>query len=123
MIVDPGAILVALAVVASKVAVLVALVGSFVAIPATSALAEGTSNPNTNRLQVPVSGVVQSVGTFAGTFSISKFAIQNQALVAIGQLTGTVTDSNGTTLRTIVTQVAMPVSKAPRTPSLIRFLS
>lgn len=93
--------------------VLVALIGSLLAIPATSAFAQGGDNPNTNRLEVPVTGTVQSVGTFAGTFSISRFAIQNQALVAIGQLTGTVTDSNGVTLRTIVTQVAMPVSKAP----------
>jgi len=97
----------------SKVACLVALIGSFAAIPATSAFAEGGSNPNTNRLQVPVSGVVQSVGTFAGTFSISKFAIRDQVLVAVGQLNGTVTDSNGVTVRTIVTNAVMPVSKAP----------
>lgn len=97
----------------SKVAVLVALVGSFVAIPATTALAESSNNPNTNRLQVPVTGVVQSVGTFAGTFSISRFAIKGQALVAVGQLNGTVTDSNGVTVRTVVTSAVMPVSKAP----------
>ena len=97
----------------SKVAVLVALVGSFVAIPATSALADGTNNPNTNRLDVPISGVAHGVGTVAGTFAISRFALQNDKLVAIGQLTATVTDSNGAVVRTIVTQVAMPAKKAP----------
>ena len=101
----------------TNVAVLLALVGSFVAIPATSALAQGGNNRNTNRLEVPVSGVVQSVGTIAGTFSISRFALDNQRLVAIGQLTGTITDSNGVVVRTIVTQVAMPVSKAANAPA------
>ncbi len=97
----------------SNVVVLAALIGTFVAIPATSALAQGGNNPNTNRLEVPVSGVVNGVGTIAGTVAISRFAIQDQVLVAVGQLTGTVTDSNGTIVRTIVTNVAMPVTKAP----------
>jgi hypothetical protein len=48
-----------------------------------------------------------------GTVAISRFDIQNEILVAVGQLTATVTDSNGVVVRTIVTSVAMPVSKAP----------
>jgi hypothetical protein len=97
----------------SKLPVLAALIGALLTIPAAPALAQGGNNPNRNRLDVPVTGVVQSVGTFAGTVAISRFDIQNQALVAIGQLTGTVTDSNGVVVRTIVTNVVMPVSKAP----------
>lgn len=97
----------------TNLAVIVALVGSFVAIPAAPVAAQVGANPNTNRLEVPVSGVAHGVGTVAGTFSISRFALQNNALVAIGQLTATVTDSNGAVLRTIVTQVAMPATKAP----------
>lgn len=96
----------------TNLAVIVALVGSFVAIPAAPALAQGGNNPNTNRLELPISGVAHGVGTVAGTFSVSRFALQNDALVAIGQLTATVTDSNGAVVRTIVTQVAMPASKA-----------
>lgn len=95
----------------ANVAVLAAMIGSIVAISATPALAQGGNNPNTNRLEVPVSGVVQSVGTITGTFSISRFAMQGQTLVAVGQLTGTVSDSNGAVVRTIVTNVAMPVTK------------
>ena len=96
----------------SSLPVLVALIGSLVAIPATSALAQSSSNKNTNRLAVPVTGTVATPGDFAGTFSIGRFDIQNEKLVAIGQLVGTVTDSNGAG-RTVVSTVALPVSKAP----------
>ena len=95
----------------SGLAALAALVGSLVTIPATSALAQGGNNPNTNRLDVPITGVVQNVGTIAGTFKISKFDIQNGVLVAIGQLNGTMTDTSGN-VRTVVTTIAWPVADA-----------
>ena len=91
----------------TRLAAVAALVGSLVAVSSTSALAQ--NNPNRNRLDVPINGVVQNVGTIAGTFKISKFEIQNGALVAIGQLTGTVTDTAGG-VRTIVTNIAWPVA-------------
>jgi hypothetical protein len=96
----------------SSATVLVALIASFVALPASRAFAQGGSNPNTNRLEVPVTAVVQNVGTMAGTFSISKFAIENGALVAKGQLNGTVTDTAGNVVKTIVTTIAWPVEDA-----------
>jgi hypothetical protein len=95
----------------SSALVLVALIGSFVAVPATRAFAQGGNNPNTNRLEVPITGVVQNVGTLAGTFSISRFAIEDGVLVAKGQLNGTITDTVGIA-RTIVTSVAWPVANA-----------
>ena len=94
---------------------IVALIGSFLAIPAASALAQGGSNPNTNRLEVPIAGVVQNVGNLTGTFSISRFAIQDNVLVAIGQLNGTYTDAAGVA-RTIVTQIAWPVASGGSSP-------
>ena len=54
----------------SRVVALVALVASFTALPAASAFAQ--INPARNRLDLPVSGVVQNVGTLAGTLSISR---------------------------------------------------
>ena len=96
----------------ANLAVIVALVGSFVAIPAAPALAQGGNNPNTNRLEVPITGTATG-GTVSGTFAISRFALQDGKLVAIGQLAATITDSNGANVRTIVTQVAMPAAKAP----------
>jgi hypothetical protein len=91
----------------SQVAVLASLVGLLLAIPAADAVAQ-----NRNRLDVPVNGVVQNVGTIAGTYSISRFAIRNGGLVVIGQLTGTVTDTTGAVVRTIVTNVSVPVMNA-----------
>lgn len=86
---------------------LAALAALVVSLVATPALAQGGSNPNTNRLDIPVNGTVVD-GTVAGTFKISKFAIQNGQLVALGQLNATVTDPAG--VRTIVTSVAWPVA-------------
>ena len=95
----------------SGVTVILALIGSLLAIPAPLAFGQ-SGNPNTNRLDVPITGVVQNVGTFVGSFKISKFAIQDNTLVALGQLNGTVNDTAGTAIRTIVTNIAMPVANA-----------
>jgi hypothetical protein len=95
----------------STLAIVFALIGSFMTMHAAPALAQGGSNPNTNRLEVPITGVVQNVGNVTGTFKISRFAIQDGTLVAIGQLNGTYTDATGVA-RTIVSQVAWPVENA-----------
>jgi len=106
----------------SRLAILTAVIGSLVAIPAAPALAQGGNNPNTNRLEVPVSGPVTTTagvpaGTFAGTVSISRFAIENERLVALGQLRGAVTDPTGNVGSTIVTNVTMPVDNASGSPA------
>ena len=102
----------------SGLAAVAAIVGSLVTIPATSALAQGGNNPNTNRLDVAVAGdvtkaidgVVHTVGTFAGTFKIGRFAAGEPGkIVAIGQLNGTITDTAGNT-RSVVTDIVMPVT-------------
>src|SRR6187401_1549413 len=68
-------------------------------------------NPNQNRTVVPISGTVDNLaGTLTGNFAITRFASQNGALVAIGTLTATVTDEAGNILRTIIQQIAVPVS-------------
>jgi hypothetical protein len=101
----------------TNLAVLFALVGSFVAIPATSALAQsgtGRGHDRDNpapRLEVPITGLAEGVGTFAGTLSITRFAIENQRLVAVGQITGAVRDTTGRVLRAVVSDVSVPVSK------------
>jgi hypothetical protein len=93
----------------SGYAVLVALVGSLVAISPSLVSAQG-GNPNTNRLDVPISGVVAGVGTLTGNFAISRFVIENGQLTAVGTLTATVTDTAGNVARTLATQLAMPVT-------------
>ena len=87
--------------------VLVALTAALVTMPAATANAQ---NKNTNRLTVPITGTAAGVGSVAGNFAISKFEIRDQRLVAVGQLTATVTDATtGAAIRTFVTEMAMPV--------------
>lgn len=93
----------------SRLAVLASLTGVLLAIPAADTFAQ---NPNRNRLDVPITGVVQTVGTLTGTFAVSRFEIQDGALVAVGQLTGTVTNASGVVVRQIVTNVSWPVASA-----------
>src|SRR5688572_33414266 len=95
----------------ATLAVAFALIGSFMTMPAAPAFAQGGNNPNTNRLQVPITGAAASVGALTGTFSISRFDMQDGALVAIGQLNATYKDAQGVA-QTIVTQVAWPVADA-----------
>ena len=92
-------------------ALLGALTAALVTMPAATANAQ-QNNPNRNRLDVPITGTATGVGTVAGNFAISRFAIQDNQLVAIGALTATVTDTTGVVVRTIVTQIAMPVANA-----------
>jgi hypothetical protein len=80
------------------------------ALPTPAAEAQGT-NPAINRLTVPISGNVNgATATLTGTFQFAQFAIQNGSLVAVGTLTASVTNGGGTVLRTIVQQVAIPVT-------------
>jgi hypothetical protein len=72
-----------------------------------------------NRFIVPISGTVDGVAqTLTGTLAITKFATQQNPatqqnqLVAIGTLTATVLDATGNIVRNIVTQVAVPVTTA-----------
>ena len=89
--------------------VLVALTTALVVTPAATASAQ---NKNTNRLVVPITGTAAGVGAVAGNVAISRFEIQDGRLMAVGALTATVTDATGNVIRTIVTQVAMPVNNA-----------
>ena len=89
--------------------VVAALTAALVTAPAAAANAQ---NRNTNRLIVPVTGTAAGVGNVAGNLAISRFDVQNGTLVAIGQLTATVSNTAGQVVNTIVTQVAVPVANA-----------
>jgi hypothetical protein len=60
-----------------------------------------------------VVGGTSSTGTFAGTFDLNRFAVQNGALVAVGTLTGTFTD----TTTGVVTTITDAVVRIPVTAS------
>ena len=65
-----------------------AMLGTLLLVPATAASAA----PTTSSLSIPVSGTVAGVSSFVGSFDVTRFAIQNGQLVAVGNLTGTLTD-------------------------------
>jgi hypothetical protein len=72
---------------------------------------------------VPITGTFTDAaggtGTFVGSFDISRFAVQNGGLVAVGTLTGTLTDSVGTVLGTVSRQIALPVTIAQATCQIL----
>jgi hypothetical protein len=74
-------------------------------------------------LTVPVTGTftdaVLGTGTFVGSFDIQRFAVQNGALVAIGTLTGTLTDSLGNVLGTITRSLTLPVGNISATCEIL----
>jgi hypothetical protein len=106
----------------SGIAALAVLVGSLVAISPSLAAAQ-SSNPNTNPLAVPITGTATDaanvVANLTGTLAISRFAVQNGTLMAVGTLTATITDAAGTVLRTFVSNVAVPVVDADGTCDIL----
>jgi hypothetical protein len=59
-----------------------------------------------------VVGGTSSTGTFAGTFDLNRFAVQNGTLVAVGTLTGTFTSATGvvTTITDVVVRIPVTAS-------------
>ncbi|MGC5016977.1 hypothetical protein [Micromonospora sp. DT47] len=64
-------------------------------------------------MSTPVTGsftdALGGTGTFAGTFTPTRFVNQNGQLAAVGTLTGTLTNSVGTSLGAVTRQVTVPV--------------
>jgi hypothetical protein len=85
------------------------LVMGLLAVPFSAAAAQ----PAAAALTVPVTGSTGSGGTFNGAYTIQRFATQGSNLVAIGTLTGTVTDAAGTAVGTVTdVPVTIPVAAA-----------
>ena len=68
---------------------------------------------------VPVTGTftdaLGGVGTFTGNFDITRFVSRNGQLLAVGSLTGTLTDSLGNVIGSITQLVTIPVFGAAGT--------
>jgi hypothetical protein len=67
-------------------------------------------------LTIPITGTftdaLGGVGQFTGTFDLQRFAVVNGQLVAVGTLTGTLTDSAGTVLGSIVRTIRILLDSA-----------
>src|SRR5207248_6354033 len=81
------------------------------ALPAVKSRAAPPTNSVTNRLTgLPVSGTTSAGGTFKGILNVTSFAVQNNSLVALGTLNGTVRNSAGKVIGTVNQAVTLPVS-------------
>jgi hypothetical protein len=84
--------------------------------------AQAPQRPTTG-VTVPIDGLIGTAPgaepsvPIAGTFTVQRFAQQDGALVAIGTLAVTFTDTATEASRTIVSQVAIPVNQEQLTAS------
>ena len=72
-------------------------------------------------LATPITGTADN-GSFAGTFTPSKFSAQNGNLLATGVLTGTVSDSSGAAIGTVTRTVTMPATIAAVTCQVLNLV-
>ena len=92
--------------------------GAGVASAAPSAPAAAAPVP---ALATPITGTADN-GSFAGTFTPSKFSAQNGNLLATGVLTGTVSDSSGAAIGTVTRTVTMPATIAAATCQVLNLV-
>jgi hypothetical protein len=88
-------------------ALLLAMVGGPAGAAASTAPASAVSG-------IPVTGTFTDAagpGAFSGTLDITRFASQNGRLVAVGTLSGTLTDANGMTRSVANRPVTLPVTR------------
>lgn len=67
-----------------------------------------TAQPATGVLSFPVN-FVSALGSFVGSFNVTQFAVQQGQLVAIGTLTGTVTNAAGVVVGTVNQALTLPL--------------
>jgi hypothetical protein len=81
-----------------------------------TAAAQGPA-PQASTITVPITGTGGG-GTFAGTFTLQRFANQAGQVVALGVLSGTLTAANGT-VTSVIKNVALPAAIADATCQIL----
>jgi hypothetical protein len=84
------------------------LAGALALAPFSLVSAAARNNTCSSGLSIPIQATSTDQGSFTGALEIRKFAAVDKQLVALGTLTGTLTDENGVTSG-IVRNVALPV--------------
>ena len=82
--------------------------------PATAALAAPTPAPQAGGggFTIPINVTDPAQGSFVGSLTITAFRVVNNALVAVGRVTGTLTDENGDVVG-IIRNVLLPIIGQP----------
>jgi hypothetical protein len=75
----------------------------------------GAAKQCPNGLTIPINATSTDQGSFVGMLEIRRFAAVNGAPVALGTLTGTLTDENGV-MTSVIRNVALPVVLPTTTP-------
>ena len=83
----------------------------------TTPVVTSAQGPNQPTVTIPVVGS-GTAGTFTGALTITQFAVQNNQVVALGTVTGVVTNAAGATT-SIAQAVTMPVSVAQATCDIL----
>jgi hypothetical protein len=93
------------------------------AMSGTMLLSAGTASaapPAVNINDIPISGTLSNGGEFVGTFDLNRFAVQDGTLVAVGELSGTLTDAAGVVIGTVTDLlVRIPVTQASGTCQIL----
>jgi len=92
-----------------------AMLGTLLLVPATAHAAP----PTASSVSAPVTATVPGVLSFVGSFDVTRFAVQNGQLVAIGTLTGTVTNLVTGATSTISQALTLPVIGASGTCDIL----
>jgi hypothetical protein len=72
----------------------------------------------TNGLTIPVTGTVVPAGSFKGNFNITRFGTDSSGqLVAVGMLTGTITDASEAVVGSVAQLISVPMTASSRAPS------
>src|ERR671932_2499438 len=94
---------------------LLAVVG---ALAFASVAAAAPPSAGSNPITIPIN-TSNATGTFAGVFNLTNFAVQNGQLVAVGTLTGTVTNALTGVTTTISQALTLPLLAATGTCQIL----
>ena len=104
---------------AHRIVASVALAATLALLPATASVAQAQAGRSSG-IGVPISGTATAADntgqTLSGIFTIQRFARAQGDIVAVGTLVGTLTSTDPatsiTSVRTVVTQLSMPLQRS-----------
>ena len=79
------------------------------------AAAQAAPSPS---FSIPITGTTAGGGTFSGAYNLTSFAVRDGQVVAVGTISGVVTNATGV-VGSVLSTAAMPVSVAATTCSIL----